>query len=263
MVSSARLLISKLSHVQKQLETRKQEYPETTYVHLVHSLEGLINAIIKVNEQLSNTIIIDKKKNQYLETLKLIAINITNFGNKWNLTYLADASAVVGTDPNKDLSKLERKILSKIKGGTKMLARLDNPRETLEHKISLREEARVALDAVRRGEKVEEVQQTIEKEGKKAAKKDKGEIDVLTETEIIEVKGSASYGTATRPDITLIGQIEKYIQKIKKDAKVNPSLPPRKIVVHLTQGVSDDVRKWFIGKAAKSGVIIEIRTGQR
>lgn len=154
-------------------------------------------------------------------------------------------------------------MLSKIKGGIEMLARLDNPRETLQHKISLREEARVALDAVRRGEKVEQVQQTIEKEGKKAAKKDKGEIDVLTWTEIIEVKGSASYATATRPDVDLIGQVEKYIQKVRKDAKADTSLPPRKIVVHLTQGVSDDVRKWFAAKAAKSDVIIEIRTGQR
>lgn len=40
------------------------------------------------------------------------------------------------------------------------------------------------------------------------------------------------------------------IYKVIKYARADTSLPARKIVVHSTQGVSDDVRKWFAAKAA-------------
>lgn len=50
---------------------------------------------------------------------------------------------------------------------------------------------------------MEEVSQTIDRIGKKAGKKDKGEIDILTKTEIIEVKGSIKYVTIEQPDSDL------------------------------------------------------------
>jgi len=153
MASSSGLLTTKLSTAQSLVEGKKQEYPEDTYAHLTKSLAGLSSAVTKVSGQLSGSSLTEKEKDKYTETLKRIAVNIANFGNKWGLKDLTDAPSIVGTEPKNDLSALERKMLSKLKGGSKQLADLDNPKIQEPKKQSLREEARVALDAVRRGEK--------------------------------------------------------------------------------------------------------------
>jgi hypothetical protein len=263
MASSPGPLIDKLGHVKNLVESKKKEYPEETYTHLIKSLDGLIGSVTKISGQLSSTTVTETRKDELIETLKRrTVVNITSFANKWSLKDLIDAPALVGTDPKQDLSPLERKMLSKIKGGSEKLAEIDketNPRK----KISCIEEARVALDALRRGEKVEEVEQLMDREGKKAGKQEKGKIDVITQMEIIEVKGIADTATAPKMPGELKMQIEKYIQKIKKDAKADTSKPPRKLVLHLTQGASQAIYKWITAKKGDSGVDIEVRTGQR
>ncbi|BAZ11181.1 hypothetical protein NIES4071_30070 [Calothrix sp. NIES-4071] len=263
MLNNSGLLVPKLNNARRIIEAKKQDYPEEQYSNLIKSLDRFTSAVVKINRQLSNASLSEKQEDKYIESLKKIAANICKFGNKWGLSNLNDVPVIVATQPTINLSTLERKMLKKLNGGQKLLDLLDNQNVPIIKKISTTEEARVALDALRRGEKVEEVSQTIDTTGKKAGKKNKGEIDILTETEIIEVKGSAKYATIEQPDSDLKVQVEKYIQKVKKDANVNPSKPQRKIVIHLTVGASNGVIDWFALKASRSGVIIEVRTGQR
>jgi hypothetical protein len=104
------------------------------------------------------------------------------------------------------------------------------------------DEARIALDAVDRGEDVEYLNRDIPRRDGKGTLT---EVDVETTNEMIQVKGG-DYTDAKKlrkEDVTQWQRTKMYNEQMRFDDK-GEKLPPKKLVFHFTGGASDAVKKW-------------------
>jgi len=169
----------------------------------------------ELEEKVIKTKLNNLKNNHNLEQLKPV-----NKGGYWSVYGKINPDDEVSTKakvpvPTGDLSDEEIKVINKLPGGTELLNKLPNVDET--KRKSLIQEARIALDAIKRGEPIEAI-------GKPIPRKDESqgeltEIDVETENEIIQVKGG-NYSNKKKlkdQDLRQMTETKRY-----RDRRANP-----------------------------------------
>jgi hypothetical protein len=174
------------------------------------------------------------------------SVTVIDGGDSWDYAYVASAGKKKGDEKAEGegggLSEAEVEIVRKLPGGPELLGKL--PLVDLDKRRSLVEEARVALDAIQRGEVIEAVNKEIPRI------KGKGmltEIDVETTNEIIQVKGG-NFSTAKK----LSDQAEKQLRATviyNTQMRFEPNgdkSPPKQVVFHFIKPPVDDrLVKWL------------------
>jgi hypothetical protein len=156
--------------------------------------------------------------------------------------------------PTGDLSDHEIAVIQKLPGGADLLSKLPDVNEN--KRKSLIQEARIALDAIQRGEPIEAIGKPIPRTGKQDG--ELTEIDVETENEIIQVKGG-DYSKKKKLDDQDLRQMTE--TKRYRDRRANPKwhyfdsegneLPTKikKVVFHFTNPPVDSrLIEWLQGK---------------
>ena len=156
--------------------------------------------------------------------------------------------------PAGELSDNEIAIIQKLPGGTDLLTKLPNVDPNKQQ--SLIQEAKIALDAIQRGETIEAIGKPIPRTGKQTG--ELTEIDIETENEIIQVKGGDYSNKRKLDDEDLRQMIEtkRYCER-----RANPiwrffdregnELPTKakKVVFHFTNPPVDPrLIEWLIDK---------------
>lgn len=164
------------------------------------------------------------------------AVTVVDAGTRWDYAYVASEGKKEGEakadEKAGQLSSEEAAIVAKLPGGPELLSKL--PNVAPDKRRSLIEEARVALDAIRRGEPIIAIGKDIPRNVK-----GKGlltEIDVETENELIQVKGR-DYSDAkklTGDDVTQLNATRKYNEQMRFEPTGEKS-SPKKIVFHFTK----------------------------
>jgi hypothetical protein len=167
----------------------------------------------------------------------------------------AASTEPIGSDP--DLSDSETEIIQGLFGGQELLSQLPNVHPA--KKISLIYEARLALDAIRRGEPSKDIHI-----GKEISRTHRGhkrsqtlvEVDIETKNEIIQHKGG-DYSKKEKlvgEDLQQWYNTEKYNTQMRFDDQGN-KLPPKVLVFHFTQlPVNPKLIQWL----EKRGVTVRI-----
>lgn len=175
-----------------------------------------------------------KIKAQYgLKVLELV-----QSGNNWGIHGQVNPQKTVVTNnpiSKNPLTQSEEAILKTLPGGPELIAKLAN--SSTQKRESLFEEARVAIAAHQRGDKVEYVGRDIPRTNGNG---NLTEIDVETQTEIIQVKGG-NYANAkklTDEDMQQFNNTKIYNEQMRKDAS-GKKLPPKKIIFHFSHGPVD------------------------
>ncbi|MDQ7810267.1 hypothetical protein Q5425_41640 [Amycolatopsis sp. A133] len=163
--------------------------------------------------------------------------------------YTAHVHATKGPPP------FDTAVLAKLPGGPQLLAAL--PAASADKYDSLVMEARIALEAIKRGDPLVSVGQIIPRRSGPGAYT---EIDVETSTEIIQVK-DGNYTSAKKlaggKELTQFTRTLDYNTKMRFDPAGN-KLPPKTVVYHFTAPPVDPALvKWLQDR----GVVV--RTGRR
>jgi hypothetical protein len=208
--------------------------------------EKLLNQGLSESEVRKKLPQIEKKYR--LVSLSLVVDRVSPSGDTVHLVGEINPTKVSNTKQMEpDLTPEEVTILQTLKGGQDLLNKL--PNVAPEKRNSLMQEARVALEEVKSGKKLVEINNpTFKKDG---IHKDT-EIDVETESEIIEVKG----GDYSQEDKLIGRDLKQWRAYVAyNQLRVRLGQPPKQIVHRFVGGpVNPGLVKWL----TERGVVVRL-----
>jgi hypothetical protein len=252
-------LLAKLGTVKAGVSANRSKYSAEIFTHIAQGLDGLSSAVTKVEGQLATAKPGEEAK--YNRVLGELSTNIGRFGQRWNLTdlaVLAPASSYGGL-LDREVAMLNR-MTTAAPSGPQHLAQIATyvSTGTSAGKVtSLVEEARIALDAVRRGDPVEGIGRIVTRAGGSTLT----DLDVVTKTEVIQIKGG-DFSTRRNlgRDAAQFNRTKDFVKNKMKmfDPTTGTPLPPKKFVMHFTSAnVHPDLVSWVRSKG------VEVRLGPR
>jgi hypothetical protein len=252
-------LLAKLAAAKATVAGNTAQYTPADFNHINEGLDGLTTAVQKVEGELATAKPADEPK--FTAKLNTIGVNIGRFGQRWTLH---DLTVGVPRGPNGGLLDKEVRMLSKMTtatpSGPDHLLKIQNlvaagagPKVD-----SLVEEARIALDAVRRNQPVE----GIGREVYKASGATLTDLDVVTQDEVIQIKGGDYSGRENLgKDKTQFLRTRDYVRNVM-NKMFNPTtgapLPPKRFVMHFTNPpVHPNLVAWIRSQG------VDVRLGPR